>query len=181
MKSDLKFEHIWSTWSQGGFKNSGQQWTRMDNSWAEWREAAPRFRWRGPEFAPTFLRTLLPAEDFDYNVMCRQQVLAHVLTVSAVFHAVRQPISVSIGDTLWHSGQAKNASRWSNPFWAEASIRSCQLVTLQPHSPACAFVFAVSSTGAGNISALSSTPQLGLAKLVRSHGELVTMCDGVWR
>lgn len=88
------------------------------------------------------------------------------LHMLAVFHAVQKPISVSICD------QTKNASRWSNQVWAEASILSGQLLTLQPHSPAWAFVFAVSSTGAGNISALSSTPQIGL--------ELVTMCD-VWR
>ena len=71
LKSDLK------TWSQTSFKKSAQHVTPDK---AELREAAPRFHWRGPEFAPTFPRTLLPAADF--NVTCYQKVFTHVSSVS---------------------------------------------------------------------------------------------------
>lgn len=71
LKSDLK------TWSQTSFKKSAQHVTPDK---AELHEAAPRFHWRGPEFAPTFPRTLLPAANF--NVTCYQKVFTHVSSVS---------------------------------------------------------------------------------------------------
>ena len=72
---------------------------------AEWHEAALRFHWRGPEFAPMFPRILLPAEDFDVtNALPASFYISHVSSVSC---SAAAKVSVNMGQC----DQTENASR----------------------------------------------------------------------